>query len=53
MESAGEPGCIQVTEATFRRLDGRYPFERRERVDVKGKGPMTTYLLNAAQLNQA
>jgi class 3 adenylate cyclase len=46
MESSGIPECIQVTDATCRLLAGRYPFERRERVEVKGKGIMSTWLLD-------
>ena len=48
MESSGLPGCIQVTEATWLRVRDRYPFQVREDVEVKGKGPMTTYLLDPA-----
>jgi len=46
MESSGIPDRIQVTDETCRRLAGRYPFERREGVDIKGKGIMTTWTLN-------
>ena len=46
MESSGIPDRIQVTDATCRLLAGRYPFERREGVDIKGKGIMTTWILN-------
>ena len=45
MESHGVPGAVQVTEATYQRLKERYCFEERGTVDVKGKGPMQTYLL--------
>ncbi|HEX6456718.1 MAG TPA: adenylate/guanylate cyclase domain-containing protein [Solirubrobacterales bacterium] len=45
MESHGVPGEIQVTERTYDRLCGRYQLERRGTIEVKGKGPMTTYLL--------
>ncbi len=38
MESSGIPGCIQVTDETCRLLARRYPFERREGVEIKGKG---------------
>jgi class 3 adenylate cyclase len=48
MESSGMPGCIQVTEATWLRVRDRYPWQVREGVEVKGKGPMTTYLLDPA-----
>jgi adenylate cyclase len=45
MESQGLPGCIQVTSRTYERLRDRYEFQRREHVEIKGKGAMTTYLL--------
>lgn len=45
MESQGIPGQIQVTEATYQRLHDRYQFECRGEIDVKGRGPMTTYWL--------
>jgi class 3 adenylate cyclase len=45
MESHGEPGRIHVTEAVATRLAGRYRFEPRGEIDVKGKGPMRTYFL--------
>ena len=51
MESSGFPGCIQVTDETRRLLDGRYPFERREGVEIKGKGIMSTWTLDPTRLN--
>ena len=45
MESHGLPGCIQVTSATYQRLQDKYVFESRGAIEVKGKGQMTTYLL--------
>jgi class 3 adenylate cyclase len=45
MESTGVPGCIQLTEATYRRLRGRYRFQRRGPVQVKGKGELVTWFL--------
>jgi len=45
MESHGLPGAIQVTGATYDRLKERYRFEERHTIDVKGKGPLVTYLL--------
>jgi adenylate cyclase len=45
MESHGVPGQIQVTERVERRLRGRYSFEPRGSIEVKGKGRMPTYLL--------
>jgi class 3 adenylate cyclase len=49
METQGEAGAIQVTEAVRERLDGRYALEPRGSVDIKGRGEMRTYwLLGAA-----
>jgi guanylate cyclase len=48
MESHGVPGAIQVTERAHRRLATAFDFEERGIIDVKGKGPMRTYLLIAA-----
>jgi class 3 adenylate cyclase len=48
MESSGIPGRIQVTDATRGWLAGRYTFERREGVEVKGKGIMSTWILDPA-----
>ena len=45
METTGIPGAIQVTERFRDRLQDTHRFERRGEVDVKGKRPMTTYLL--------
>jgi len=45
MESSGLPGKIQVSEATYRRLQGQYRLEKRGAIAVKGKGEMTTYWL--------
>ena len=45
MESSGLPGKIQVTQATYERLQDRYQFEKRGQVAVKGRGEMTTYWL--------
>jgi adenylate cyclase len=45
MESHGVPGCIQVTDRTYRRLRDGYRFERRGPVQVKGKGELVTWFL--------
>ena len=45
MESHGEPGTIQVTEAVQQRLAGKYDFTYRGEIDVKGKGRMRTWYL--------
>ncbi len=46
MESSGLPGRIQVTEAVFERLRSGYDLEPRGEVEIKGKGRLSTYLLN-------
>jgi adenylate cyclase len=48
MESSGLPGRIQVAPATWELLREQHVFERRQ-VEVKGLGPMTTYLLAEAE----
>ncbi|MEM9772895.1 MAG: adenylate/guanylate cyclase domain-containing protein, partial [Cyanobacteria bacterium P01_D01_bin.73] len=45
MESHGEPGKIQVTEATYKELSNRFQLQYRGEIDVKGRGPMKTYWL--------
>jgi len=45
MESSGLVDVIQVTETVKRKLDGKYTFEQREPINIKGKGQMVTYLL--------
>ena len=45
MESHADPGTIQVTERAYERLSGRFELRPRGITEVKGKGPMTTYLL--------
>jgi class 3 adenylate cyclase len=44
MESSGVPGRIHLAASTRALLNGQDTFEERQ-VDVKGLGPMTTYLL--------
>jgi adenylate cyclase len=45
MESHGVPGAIHVTERAQMHLASTFEFEDRGIVEVKGKGPMRTYLL--------
>jgi guanylate cyclase len=45
MESTGEPGRIQVSDATYLLLADDFVCERRGPVDLKGKGTMTTWWL--------
>ncbi len=46
MESHGVGGAIQVTAATYTHLRNHYDFVERGLIDIKGKGPMNTYLLS-------
>jgi len=45
MQSHAEPGEIRVTEETYRRLVEDFELEPRELLDVKGKGPLRSYVL--------
>jgi class 3 adenylate cyclase len=45
MQAHGLPGEIQVTTAVRDALEGRYQFEERGMIDVKGVGEMRTWLL--------
>jgi class 3 adenylate cyclase len=45
MESSGMPGRIQLSAQAAAMLDGSFAVEERGRVDVRGKGHMTTYWL--------
>lgn len=49
MESHGETGRIHVTSAVAEALSGRgYSLDARGSIEVKGKGPMSTYWLEPA-----
>lgn len=45
MESHGLPGSIQVTQEAYERLRGRFVFQDRGLISIKGKGEMAVYLL--------
>jgi class 3 adenylate cyclase len=45
MESTGVPDRVQVTEQMQRALAGRFDFEERGEVEIKGKGRLRTSLL--------
>jgi class 3 adenylate cyclase len=45
MASLGHPGNIQLSETTYELLKDKYELERRGKIEVKGKGKMTTYFL--------
>jgi class 3 adenylate cyclase len=45
MESHGKPEEIHVSEDTYNLLADKFEFESRGIIEVKGKGPMSTYFL--------
>ncbi len=45
MESFGINNHIQVSETTYQLLKELYEFEKRNKIDIPGKGKMQTYLL--------
>ena len=45
LESQGVVGRLQVSDTVFQRLQGRFEFEPRGTVELKGRGPMNTYFL--------
>ena len=45
MESGGEPGRVQVTDRTRERLGAAFELQRRGEIEIKGKGPITTWFL--------
>ena len=51
MESLGQPGRIQVSEQVYEHLRGRYPFQERGPIEVKGKGVVSTWWLEGADFS--
>lgn len=47
LESHGAPGRTHVSEMVFERLQGRFAFETRGTIELKGRGSMNTYFLDA------
>jgi class 3 adenylate cyclase len=47
MESHGEPGRIQISEATNTLIENRYATTPRGPIEVKGKGILNTWWLNS------
>ncbi|MEP4770443.1 MAG: adenylate/guanylate cyclase domain-containing protein [Roseibium sp.] len=52
MESSGETGMIQVTEATYEKLKDAFVLFRRGTIDVKGRGKMITFVLTGRKSDQ-
>jgi class 3 adenylate cyclase len=53
MEEAGVKGCIQVSEATYWRLQPTHELERRGEIDIKGKFKETAYFLRGRKPDSA
>jgi adenylate cyclase len=53
MSSYAEPGGVLVTEETCAAVHDLYHVERREAIEVKGKGPMTTYVVLGPRMDEA
>ncbi|MFA6294107.1 MAG: adenylate/guanylate cyclase domain-containing protein [Victivallales bacterium] len=47
LESHGAPGRIHVSETVFLRLNKEFTFEARGSIELKGRGMMNTFFLNA------
>ena len=47
LESHGAPGRVHVSQAVFQRLQGRFAFDARGAIELKGRGPLSTYYLVA------
>ena len=46
MESHGVAGQIHVSEAVYKRIKDHFKVESRGDIEIKGKGPMPTYLVD-------
>jgi guanylate cyclase len=49
MESSGQPGRIQISEATMRHVSEDFVCEPGGIVDVKGKGPMSVWFVEGRE----
>ena len=45
MESHGVVGGVQLSDAAYRRVAGKYPFEARPGLEIKGRGAMDAWVL--------
>ena len=45
MESSGVAGRVQVSEAVFLRLNGRFALQEKRSLNLKGKGELDCYVL--------
>ncbi len=49
MESQGIAGRVQVSQATYARVKDDFVCEERGAIDVRGRGPLTTYFVLAGR----
>ena len=49
MESQGVAGRVQVSQVTYALVKDDFVFEERGAIDVRGRGPLTTYFVLAAR----
>ena len=49
MESHGVAGRVQVSQVTYALVKDEFLFEERGAIDVRGRGPLTTYFVLAAR----
>ena len=50
MESHGCPGKINVSDSVYQAINCHYEFEKRDLIEVKGKGSMQTWFLSGKNL---
>ena len=52
MEHHSQPGMILVTDALAQILEGSFNLEKREKIEVKGCGLLTTHFLTGKKLEK-
>jgi class 3 adenylate cyclase len=53
MESHGVPDAVHLTEASYELLERKYRMTSRGTVEIKGKGPMRTWILDGPKVPSA
>ena len=46
LESLGEAGGIQISQSTYEYIKGRFRFERKHGLDIRGRGEVMAYWLS-------
>jgi adenylate cyclase len=47
MESSGEPGKVNISQATYEIVQGKFSFEPRGMIQAKNKGPVNMYFVES------